>query len=303
MDALPNTPHYGSLEALRGYVDDICGERERGDWVAILASALRSLIPLAKAEAERRGDPAVGYDCIFEAHSVIIALQLGLGPGWKSNGYGGRLWVHTRTLPEPGSDDAHAVEKTEVEAVAAQYLQKPWMSNGHLDWIIVDALTRQELVAFEAEVARARGDPRLSMAWWMQWTLAVALPWAIEGIIALGVAWWLLGEYGQIAPYRHWWAAAAALYYGLSAIRLVRSARVRRGRRREAAQDMAKVSDLCATMRDTYLELRGPVLNPTRVRDVLLAAEAKGARWSTATWPVLEGAIRRNSTIWVTEAP
>lgn len=75
--------------------------------------------------------------------------------------------------------------------------------------------------------------------------------------------------------------------------------RWRRARRKE----MADLGDRLQAMHRCYAELKGPVLDPTRVRDALLSAKKLGVKWSIATWPVLEGAIAREPHRWPTTLP
>jgi hypothetical protein len=130
--------------------------------------------------------------------------------------------------------------------------------------------------------------------------LTKLLPWLVEGAIAATVVWWLRRSYTNDDPYFLWWGAAAAIYYGYFSVGIIRRARAIRSFRRRGEAEDPKVlyARILAKMQQCYWELAGPVLTPTRVRDVLRSGEALGILWPTAMWPILEAAIARNPATW-----
>lgn len=68
------------------------------------------------------------------------------------------------------------------------------------------------------------------------------------------------------------------------------------GRRKE----LAAIGKRVQAMHRSNVELDGPVLDPTRVRDTMLAAEKLDVRWSCVTWPLLEAATARDPHRWAT---
>lgn len=291
----------GSLESLDRYVRDV-GCVRLGERACLLADAVRPLLPLCRAEGARRADPEAAYSCVGDALQVVDDLQLALAPGWRPKGYGGRLWQHTDDLPNPNDfQDAHAIDKEALEVAAAAYLSRPWLSSGHLDWVILDALTRNELVAFEYAVQGPQFDiSELVTPRWMKWIISGGLGVPIEVALALGIAWWLWRKYASNGPNRHLWAVAAVVYYAAFAIRSLYLTRARHKRAKQIGDTRLKVADITAELRRRHRELRGPVLNPTRIRDLFRSAETNGIVWSTATWPILENAVKRDPGIWVT---
>lgn len=216
-------------------------------------------------------------------------------------------WKHSDKFPDqtkalgPWSLEQWTPDQEVVEGVAADYLKHPWMSDGHLNWCFVDALVRRELVGYEEAVATLLPKPWTS-GWVFQKLFAVWVLWLIEICIAAGSLAWLRAEFSSPneSPYRWWWTAAIGAYYVWWVVRLIiripAMVRFRRARRKE----LAEIAERLQAMHRCHAELKGPVLDPTRVRDALLAATKLKVHWPSATWPLLEGAIARDPHRWIT---
>lgn len=188
-----------------------------------------------------------------------------------------------------------------VEGAAAEYLKHPWMSDGHIDWCCVDALTCREIVGYEEAVASMLPKP-WTTGWVLQKLHAVWIPWLIEISIAVGSLAWLRTDFAspKESPHQWWWAAVIGAYYAWwvcrFVIRIPATFRFRRARQKT----LVETADRLQVMHRCYAELSGPVLDPTRVRHAMLAATKLGVQWSSATWPLLEGAIARDPHRWLT---
>lgn len=275
-------------------------EEQLTDYPVILA-ALNPLIPHAHSEAVRRGDPLLTYGLLHEAVDILRDIWGALALPGVEDAYHRWLWRHAEGWPDPRSPNTYQPDKTMLEHAAAQYLARPWMSSGHLDWVLVDSLTRREILAYEAEVAKAVGPVSGSAEWWITKALPVGLPWIIEICIAVGVGWWLWSEFAEQASHRWWWTAGAGTYYvwwvGRALWMFPRRRRFQKARRKE----LLEITERNVAMRQAYNELAGPVLDPTRVRNVLLAAERLEVRWSRATWPLMDNVISRHPHRWMTK--
>jgi len=159
----------------------------------------------------------------------------------------------------------------------------------------VDALTRREIVGYEEAVASMLPKP-WTTGWVFAKLFAIWIPWLIEIGIAAGSLAWLRAEFSspEESPCRWWWAAAIGAYYAWwvcrFVIRIPATIRFRRTRKKA----LVETAERLQAMHRCYAELSGPVLDPTRVRETLLAATKLGVQWSSATWPLLEGAIARD---------
>ena len=269
----------------------------------VMAAALMPLVPIAYAEAVRRGEAFLACDMLREAADIVWDMKYALMPLSTNDPYHGRLWCHSNHFPvDPLKEEAWCPDQAALEAATARYLDRPWMSAGHLDWALVDALTRREILGYEWQLASAMPRPWTS-AWATQKALTVWLPWLIESVIAAASAWWLWVEFSSSAseaPHRWWWAAGFGAYYAWSAVAFLISVPVRIRRRRARRKELVATMNRLVAMRSCYAELNGPVLDPTRIRDALLVAEKLEVRWSRATWPLLEAAIARHPHRWMT---
>ncbi len=270
-----------------------------------LAETVKPLLPLCQAEGLRRGSENAAYECCVQALQIVDDLQLALtsSSGWMPDGHEGVLWRHNDKFPDfrKVGFDSLGVSRPALEQVAAAYLALPWLSNGHLDWVIVDALARLELVAFDYAVEGEKFDiTAFTTSPAVKWLLAGGLARSVEAVIAVAVIWWLWREYSTEAPYRNLWLAAATAYYGICAYMWVRAARVRKPLLRQRIEAMEKVAAAKILLRKTYWELKGPVLHPTRVREAFRDAETGGVSWPSPVWSIFQAAIDRNPGVWLT---
>jgi hypothetical protein len=295
------------LRSLAHAARERCNFRSRGEAVFVM---LRPLMPALVAAAERRGSPEEAYKVSEEAVTVLHELHCALVPYWDPKNYSldQPMRVHASDDVSAGTGPydgfAGGFNLNHLEAAAASYLARPWMAHDYLDWCLVDAMVRREWAAFDYAVRN--NPPREPLG---SSRLTKLLGWLLEGAIATAVVWWLRRSYTNDDPYFFWWGAAAAIYYGyvflasLLRIRALRSLRRAQGE----AGDPKVISDrIWMKMKLCYRELDGPILSPTRVRDVLRSGEALGTLngqaigilWPTAMWPILEAAIARNPTVW-----
>lgn len=297
MDARPDISFDQRLE-----LEEYAHKRANGD--EILLSAFLPLVSLAQVEALRRGDGQLALGLLQEAAAVVRDIKHVLTPPDtdRERPWDGRLWEHyfVWVVPFDGGPDRPWWQsaKDQAEAAAAAYLKLPWMSCGYLDWALIDAFTLGEFRSFNYEFVSKKKQPFWERA--MEGAFAIA-PWLLEGgALALSGAW-LASEFSsEAAPYRWWWAAGIGAYYfwfGLNLLMYVPA-----GIRAKQAKLDAKLFPTTAllAMQRSYYQLSGRVLDPTRVRDFLLAAEKDNVVWPCAIWPLLETAIARHPHVWHT---
>lgn len=290
------------LRSLAIAAQERCEIYDRGDALFVM---IRPLLPALAAELERRGTPDEAAKLAEEALTVLLEMHRALVPVWDPEKYPLERPVRVHEAGDvfpfgKGPYDGYAggFDKDSLEAAAASYLARPWMAHDYLDWCLVDAMVRREWAAFDHAMRNPLLDPLSSpLTKLLSWK---GMPWLIEGAIAAAVVWWLRRSYTNDDPYFLWWCAVAAIYYGYLPVGIIRRVRAIRSLRRRGEAEDPKA--LCARIRHKmelcYWELAGPVLSPTRVRDVLRSGEALGILWPTAMWPILEAAIARNPAVW-----
>jgi hypothetical protein len=291
----------GSIESLRRYIASMA-EQRLGDRARLLSDAVDPLLPHCRVEGQRLGTPDAAYLCAGQALQIVDDLQLAVtsNNGWMPEGHGGVLWRHNDTFPDfrKVEFDSLGVNRPALEHVAAEYLSRSWLSNGHIDWVVLDALSRLELVEFDYAAEGQKFDTTASPI--VKWLFAGGSAVVIELLVLAATVWWLWHEYSIQSENRTYWLGAAGVYYVVVAV--LWGFKIRRNRPMIAARKEAleKVGTLKVLLRKAYWELKGPVLHPTRVRDALRAAEAGGVSWPSPIWSVFQEAIDRNPGVWLT---
>jgi hypothetical protein len=276
--ALRDTSAHGEL--LRSFARvarERCELFNRGEALFLM---IRPLLPALVAEAERRGTPQEADKVSEEALAVLLEMHRALVPVWDPEKQPLHMPVRVHASGDvfpfgKGPYDGYAggFDKDSLEAAAASYLARPWMAHDYLDWCLVDAMVRREWAAFDYAVRnpQSAGLPTPVSP------LTKLLPWLIEGAIAATVVWWLRRSYTNDDPHFLWWSAAAAVYYGYFSVGIIRRASAIRSLRRRGDAEDPKVLYACilvVKMQQCYRELDGPVLSPTKVRDVLRSGES-----------------------------
>ena len=123
----------------------------------------------------------------------------------------------------------------------------------------------------------------------------VWLPWLLAASIMAGPPAWLLHELTapEESPYRWWGAVGTAAYLAWWIVNIVTHTPAKFRLRRALRKERTELAERRACMRSCYAELSRPVLDPTRVRDTLLAAEKFGVRWFLGN---MAAARRRHKT-------
>ena len=52
-------------------------------------------------------------------------------------------------------------------------------------------------------------------------------------------------------------------------------------------------------MYEAWLRLRGPVVNPSRVREAMVRSAEHGAEWGTLTWSLIDRVISIDPAVWI----
>lgn len=279
----------GSSRSVYRYLEAVASDRYPDDRQRILVGTVQLLIPGIIEEAKRLGEPKAAYGLVADALRIVSHMDIYLHPEERSAQNRYRLWHHLsqHRIVDPATSDISSIDRREFEACVGEYLARPWMQHDYLDWCIVDALTAQEWSAYLQVVRGQRSAKRFLGAFGAAGTILfiVLSVWGLRHLFSTGS---VLAIPAAIA-------FAAVIAWELVGFIRRRVARLR-----------AKVPterSLLLAMRDAYATLDGMVLSPTRVRDALRAADAKGVGWSQAVWPVIDAAVARNPNLWQVAPP
>lgn len=224
------------------------------------------------------------------------------------------IWHHGETLFafQKGYESEYAkkVDVENLEQEARRYLTRPWMENGELERIIVDAIAFSEVVSFGEELKQHAPGPvtfldlnpayfsakgNLIKMGWKQFQygltkLVVKAAIFIGGPIALGWYFWNRGHEDQVI-------IGGAAYVGLVVLYFVYRI-LRRVFGKKPKTILEKGEDLLVDMHGAYGMLKGPVVSPTAAREQFLDTARRGAVWSGVIFSMLDHAIQRSPALW-----
>ena len=248
----------GSHLSVRHYLEEVWASPFSEGRMAILLDTIDLLIPGIIAEAKRRGEPRAAYGLATEAMKVVGNLDFHLHPGEEGVCKRMLMWRHQKdhAIASPATSEITATEKQGFETTVSEYMARPWMQHDYLDWCIVDALTAHEWAAYLFYLRGQRSLQRLVMAFSVAF---YGLP-----LLGLGYLFWSDASFAFPALLGY----AALVIWGFVGLAY-----------RSVVRFTSKTSSprtLLLAMRDAYASLDGLVLSPSRVRDQLRLASAKG---------------------------
>ena len=185
---------------------------------------------------------------------------------------------------------------TELDDAIAAYLKRPWLQDDAIDASAINALLFTELASFSEQVksGTAFGIPN--------WSYILSggnplkqLGYAFAGGTIGFVARWIMLPTIAVALLvnNHESGAEIALilwciYLAYRLIMIPAAFRIRRGRR--------KATDIVQALLKAWSAARGNVINPSRLKELVLAAEERGAVFPSALHAVIDRAIIRDPT-------
>jgi len=301
---------------------------------------LSAVVAGALDHATKIGEDELAFEHrLSDAYEVIVSLQRACNPIFRDTFLGSleteeqkkakepaeyenasrRIWWHREPhrvmIDGTDSDQYIQVEKSSLVYVIGRYLQRPWMQNDLLEWMMVDALVYHEIVEYgEAIKQRAPLGPSLvglnlwyfttkgrvlGMAWrGMLWHLGwfAAILTALVCLPYVGYQWAEQRGYGA----EGWLALEVygVLLGGYWLLRIIR--RVLIGPKLSDKQQKSLESmTLHEKMHNVYLVLTPPVVSPALVRDRMLQVAEHGVIWDGAAVALADHAARRSPAVWV----
>lgn len=225
----------------------------------------------------------------LELHAVPASLRMHLSP---ENAF--QTYVNANHVGR--------IDRDLLDQIVARYLQRPWLANDVLEWMMVDAAVHDEIVSFGESIERdigkligmgrrrrgGRSINRLGMKL-VKYSIIEILA-LMSAPIAMAVP---VGTYASRSGSS--WILLVALIWLLVYTSLV-VLRVRQQRRQR--QVISKATALWSAMLLAYNLLNPPVVVLSRVKDVLKMTAAKGAAWRKSTYALLEFAEARGAEAW-----
>jgi hypothetical protein len=191
----------------------------------------------------------------------------------------------------------------DLDEALAEYLKRPWLQHDAIDASAINALLFTELAVFVEQVktGAALGKPNWSYIFSggnMFAQLGLVLGGKIIGFLA---AWIMLPAIAAgLFVYDHQTGAAVTIslwgVYVLYRLVMVPVGYSARRARRKAAE---KASEITQAMLKAWSASRGSVINPSRLRELVLAAEQCEAVFPSVLHTIIDRAINRDPTALV----
>jgi hypothetical protein len=256
-------------------------------------------------------------DYLFDALRFLGKLDVALHP-YKGPFFNERpqIWSHREIFVYPYSQIENMIIKRPSEAsgvsgssdalieAITEYIQKPWLHNAYLDWVILDAMTFGKIVALQHEALMASRGGAFWAAYFLVdgvmwktfllWPLVWVIKWVLPGLVCYWIAQWSV--FAAVAT--------GAVWYGLYALGLV--TRVWRQvfalitSSETISQKTSRLGDEAVQV---YNCLRGPLMHVPEVHRAFEKAVEKGILWDHAAFYILDRLSRDNQQLWSNLAP
>lgn len=203
------------------------------------------------------------------------------------------------------------VDTEDLAGSVAKYLRRPSLQSNLLEWIFIDAFIFHEIVQFGEAVKQQmpgkrdflgmhsayfehNGDlQKMTIHKLKRRLVKLALIWLV---LPVGAAAYLIQQGSYLVAILLGAAWATAIILDALARTIFRYAFPRKKKAWESSVQ------LWHEMQDIYYFLEGPVINPTLVRDKVLAVTEKGARFRPALYALLDLIAKRDPSVFVPQA-
>jgi hypothetical protein len=210
-------------------------------------------------------------------------------------------------------DQNEGFDRDELGGEIAKYLERPWMENRTLEWIFLDSLIFEETREFGDVIKRSLPGRRN----------LIGLNWAyleaggnLDKMQLLQLRNTLIAKCLKLAFYvgmpvvATWWAwthghEQQALFGGLAYAAILVLVIAFRTLRRllQIGQPIEKTpqqrsAELYTQMCNVYELLKGPVINPSVLRESIMQARISGAVWNSPVYALIDRIVARDPAVW-----
>lgn len=302
-----------------------------------IQAILKGWFPRLREKARDIGDWGIGYEgLVFEAEQVLKDIQWALAAYKVSSDWPGSVSKAEKRLGVPATEakkrlefqeehdrgilwiapaieklndpvlewnwrDFSPVDKDSLDKALVEYLEKDWLQHNIIDWAAINALLFDEYRRTNEGIASGAAIEKINWAWYLadrdsrkiHWgalkvlLFRFAMRWAVPAIIILVLAG---ADYPRAAM-------VAGGFWAVYLFGRLISYPGRRHERKEAVRTVEKVTNSqFATI--TALQYAGhEVINPTRLKEWVIEAEAKGAVFRPVIHSLLDRAIQRDPAV------
>lgn len=296
--------HFVEEQALQEFDTD-----ESGDW-----ECRKILNDWFVKLRERVGDDETRYRAdVWDAVEVLSDIRGAMTAAYLGNGEEGnksRLWVWPSSgafrNPPKNWLARSPVNCSILDEALTKYLKRPWLQHDIIDGSVINALLFTELAELSEEVrigtATGRPDWSYILSYGnasVQLALSIVLPifgflvrWVLLPAVAIGLI--IYGFQTSAIVVTGLWSL-----YVLYCLVMIPARWRQRKLRREIA---VKADEVTHTMLHAWMAASGSTtINPTRLKEMVKAAEERGYVFTPVLHTLLDRAIRRDPTALVTE--
>ena len=224
------------------------------------------------------------------------------------------LWNHgnLHAAFQEGYESTHykKVNKEILEHEAVRYLQRPWMWDDHLEWVMIDALMFCEAIEFgeyikqnlpghtnslglNAAYFSAKGNlKKMARARQKKHIMKTAREFLFFVILPVSLGFYFWDSKHQDIVF---WGLA---FYILSFALYVSTKFLAGSDHNDLDANHDERNSLLLKMRSVYAELDTGVINPSYLRERLWDTASNGVVWSGAVFSLIDNVIRRSPVIW-----
>jgi len=268
----------------------------------------KALLERVEAFAQSEGlDPHEFETKLWEAEEIIENITYAFKSHWRESP-DNEFWFlfyddQLTERPEEWNDDS-PIDPSSLDTATARYLERPWLQINLLDWYILNAFIKDELLRLAAGIRTGTlfgqfnlayalsGGSQLKMLAWkpvlailkflMNWILLPAIVAALFYFKYETAAWWVLGFFGVLVFF---WI-----------IFLPR--RIMRWRALKKVKENA--NDILTRLIQIRVLCQNDTLNPTHLKNQIAKAEKEAPLLKPAVHAILDRAIERDPSVFTT---
>ena len=312
---------------LKGMQEREDHHQDRSDLFSIIMLTAKKVAEYSNSVSESRVNYrkrlADAIDVVQSIQSAINEAPIPEIPAEQNNGKQKEIehshseetiWKHgnLQAAYQGGWESVHHknIDKVALEHEAVRYLQRPWMWNDQLEWVMIDALMFCEVIEFGEYIKQndpgymnsrgtntayfsAKGNLK-KMAWMKRknqiMNSARELLLVIVFPLALIFYFWDF-QYQDVI----FWSAAI-YFISLALYSMTKFIGDSRDDNLDTVHE-ERYSQLLA-MRNIYAELYTGVINPSYLRGRLLDSASRGVVWSGAIFSLIDNVVERSPVIW-----
>ncbi len=289
-----------------------------------LQAILRDWFPRLRGLATEKGED-LGYyrELIREAEDVLSKIHAALfahveyHSGTKTNGRfpggtdakndQGWLWRSPGTWQmdhQPSNwTSASPVNRRRLADAIAEYMKKDWLQHDLIEWAAINALLFDEIARMKDGIKSGRALEEWSWAYIFAGNHKERLLlWTVALMFGAFVARWVIPPATIVGLERAGYLGAAkalAIVWGLYAVYRIATWPSRRRYRQEKEARLRKFEQMLEAMAQAWLHSDNKVINPSRLKELVLAAESKGAILSPVIHSLLDRAIQRDPAVFI----